>query len=173
MKGNFGFIHEKIEVKILILFILRRLSKPVKLDVLTELTLCDDGISYFDFTECVNELVRTEHLKIEDGMYSLTGKGIRNGEITENSLPYSVRTKAEKTTSTTRAEQNRSAMIKTHSTVNPDGGCTVAMSLSDGLGDIVTLELFAANESQALALEKGFRKNAENIYNTLIEMILN
>jgi hypothetical protein len=34
------------------------------------------------------------------------------------------------------------------------------------------MELYAANDKQALALEKGFRKNAEKIYIALIEMIL-
>ena len=172
MHGGFGFIHEKLEIKILILFILRRLPEPVSLDVLTDIAMCDDGISYFDFVECVNELVKSDHLRLEDGKYSPTAKGRRNGEITEVNLPYSVRQKAEKKTSALRAEQNRDAMIKTSRTVNPDGACTVALALSDGVGEIVSMELFAANEQQAMELEKGFRENAEKIYNAIIKLIL-
>ena len=172
MHGGFGFIREKLEIKILILFILRRLSAPVSLDVLTDLTMCDDGISYFDFAESVNELVESEHLRFEDGKYSPTAKGKRNGEITEVNLPYSVRQKAEKKTSALRAEQNRDAMIKTSHTVKPDGACTVTLALSDGVGEIVNMELFAANEQQAIELEQGFRKNAEKIYNAVIKLIL-
>ena len=56
MKRQFGFIHEKLEIKILILFILRHMSEPISFDVLTELTMCDDGIGYFDYMECVAEL---------------------------------------------------------------------------------------------------------------------
>lgn len=173
MEGNFGFIHEKLDIKILILFILRRLSAPVTLERLTELAMCDSGISYFDFTDCVAELTATEHLRLEDDKYSLTAKGRRNGEITEINLPYSVRMKAEISTSVLRAEQNRDAMIKTSHTQNPDGGgCSVKLSLSDGVGEIVSMELFAVSDNQALDLERGFRKNAERIYNVLIELIL-
>jgi len=172
MNGNFGFIHEKLDIKILILFVLRRLPEPVTIDVLTELTMCDEGISYFDFAECVAELVKTDHLRFEDNRYSLTGKGERNGEITEISLPYSVRAKAETNTAAHRAIQNRDAMIKTSHETNPDGGCIVKLSLSDGIGDIVAMELFVANEQQALDLENGFRKNAESIYKALIGMML-
>jgi len=172
MKGNFGFIHEKIEIKVLILFIMSRLQEPVTLDVLAELTMCDDGISYFDFADSVVELVGTEHLRLENDKYSLTQKGMRNGEITESGLPYSVRTKAETSTARLRAALNRNSLIKTSRERDPEGVCTVKLSLSDGLGDIVTMELFAANEQQAQALENGFRKNAESIYNALIEMIL-
>jgi len=170
--GNFGFIHEKIEIKVLILFVLRRLQEPVTLDVLTELTMCDGGISYFDFTDCVAELVKTGHVRFEDDKYSLTRKGERNGEITESNLPYSVRAKAENSAGGVRSAQNRNALIKTSSECSPDGGCEVFLSLSDGIGDIVSIKLFAANEQQARALENGFRKNAEGIYNALIELII-
>jgi len=172
MVENFGFIHEVLEIKILILFILRRLQAPITLDTLMELTMCDAGISYFDFMDCVADLVKTEHIKCENELYSITEKGERNGFITENSLPYSVRTKAEDSTSLLRAANNRSAMIRTSHISEPEGGCTVKLSLSDGVGDIVTVELFTANERQALDLETGFRKNAESIYNALIEMII-
>ena len=172
MAGYFGFIHEKIEIKILILFILRRLSEPIKFEDLAELTMCDDGISYFDFSDCVAELVRTEHIKLEDGKYAVTEKGERNGWVTENSLPYSVRIKAEDSASIHRAAQNRNAMIRTSHADNHEGGCTVKLSLSDGVGDILSLELFSANERQARDLENGFRENAEGVYHAIIEMIL-
>ena len=172
MEKNYGFIHEKLEIKILILFILNRLPEPVLLDELTGLAMCDGGISYFDFTECVAELVKTEHLQLKDNKYSITEKGMRNGEITENSLPFTVRKHVESTTFAHRSKQNRNNMIKTFHTTNPDGNCTVTLSLSDGIGEVVSIELFTASAQQALDLEKGFRKNAESIYNALIEMIL-
>ena len=172
MGGNFGFIHEKIEIKILILFILRRLREPITFSMLTELTMCDNGISYFDYTECVAELIKTEHVELRDNKYSITAKGVRNGEITENSLPYSVRIKVENNTGAARNMLNRNTMIKTSHTANSDSGHTVELSLSDGIGDIVTMSLYSANEKQALALERGFRKKAENIYNSLIKTIL-
>ena len=43
-----GFIHEKFDIKILILFVLRRLPAPVSFEELSELVLIDDGFDYFD-----------------------------------------------------------------------------------------------------------------------------
>ena len=172
MAGNFGFIHEKIEIKILILFILRRFPDPITFDVLTELAMCDDGIGYFDYSQCVAELTKTEHLKVDGDEYSLTAKGIRNGEATENSLPFSVRMKAEKKISEIRAVQNRSAMILTSHEAAPNNGCIVNLAMSDGIGDILTVKLLAADARQAMSLEKGFRRKAEKVYNALIEMLL-
>ena len=172
MEGTFGFIHEKTDIKILILFVMRRIPEPVTFDELTGLVMCDGGISYFDYCECVADLVKTEHLLLQQDKYSLTAKGTRNGEATEISLPYSVRLKAENNTSDYRAMQIRNEMIKTTHAVNPDGGYIVNLSLSDGVGDIVSIGLIAASEKQALGMERGFRKKAENVYKTLVGMIL-
>lgn len=172
MVDNFGFIHERIEIKVLILFIMRRLPEPVTLDVLTGLTMCDEGISYFDVTECISMLIETGHMRIEDGKYSLAPKGERNGEILEKNLPYTVRKRAEDSTAIVRSNLNRDAMIKTQRNSNEDGGYKVALSLSDGKGDIISMELYTANEKQANAIEKGFRKNAEKIYHAIIAMLV-
>ena len=172
MVKRYGIIREKLEIKILILFILRRLPEPITLEALTELITCDNGVSYFDFMECVTDLVRTEHLQYQDERYSITEKGVRNGDITENSLPASVRSHAENIVFAHRSKQLRNAMIKTLHTTNADGNCTVTLSMSDGIGEVVSIQLFTVSERQAIALEKGFRKNAEKIYNTLIEMSL-
>jgi len=173
MIGNFGFIHEQIEVKVLILFIMRRLSKPVSHEILTGLALCDDGISYFDVAECLANLIETNHLIFENDEYALTPKGERNGEILEKNLPYSVRTRAEAATTIARANLNRDAMIKTEKKAIDDGdGHKVMFSLSDGVGDIMTMELFAANEKQANVFEKKFRKDAEKIYHAIVKMLV-
>ena len=172
MRHRHGFIHEEFEIKILILFILRRLSAPVPIDVLAELTLCDDGISYFEFSECVEELIASEHIIFENNLYSISDKGIRNGETTERNLPPSVRQTASNAVTSVRSTQNRDSMIKTFHKVNEDGTCTAVLSLSDGVSDIVKIELHTTGEKQASELENGFHKNAEKAYNALIKAIL-
>ena len=172
MKRNFGFIHDKLEIKILVLFIMRRLPGPVMFSKLTDLTMCDDGINYFDCAECIAELVETGHLRVKDGEYSITGKGARNGEIAENGIPMSVRMKADRGAYAFRAAKSRDAEIKAKHTIDSDGSVTVNLALSDGIGNILSIDMYAANEQQARALERGFRKNAEKIYNDMIDMLL-
>ena len=172
MTERFGFIREKLDIKILILFVLRNLPEPVSFDTLTDLTLCDDGISYFDFAESLSELVQTEHVSSNGLTYAITEKGIRNGTITQSSIPYSVRVKAEKKVTALSRALTRNSMISTAQTIRRGGGYTVSLSLSDGVGEILSMELFAINEAQANAIEKGFLKNAEGIYNNLIDMII-
>ena len=173
MKRNRGFIREKLDIKILILFIMRHLTEPIPLEALTVLVMDDDAISYFDFMECVIDLVRTQHLEYSDEKYSLTDKGARNGEITENSLPFNVRVQMENAAFEYSGSQNRNAMIHASHKANSDGSCMVSLSMSDGLGEVFSAQLHATSEKQALSLEKGFRKNAEKAYNMLLEAIIN
>lgn len=171
MENRFGFIREKLDIKILILFILKRMTAPISFDKLSELTLCDDGISYFDFAECVDELVKTDHIYFNGETYVITDKGERNGTVTESSIPYSVRLKAEKSTAALNAEIARNAMIFTGREMKRGGGFTVSLSLSDGIDEILSMNLFASSETQAEQIEEGFRKNAESLYNTIINKI--
>ena len=87
-----AFIQDKLEIKFLILYIVSRLTEPVDRADLQDMTMCDEGIDYFDYAECLGDLVKTEHLRVtEDGQYVITEKGRRNSGICESSLPYSVR----------------------------------------------------------------------------------
>ena len=172
MEERFGFIHDKLEIKILILFILNRLPEPVTFEKLGELVLCDEGISYFDYAECLSELADTAHVETDGHTYALTEKGKRNGGIAENSLPFSVRVKAEKNAADLRFAMNRQSMISASHAIRRKGGYTVDLALSDGVSEIISLQLYAANQAQAAALEDGFRKNAESIYGKIIGMIL-
>ena len=59
-----SFIHDKLEIKFLILYIAARVSRPIPAEGMQELTMCDSGIDYFSFSECLSDLVQTEHLTL-------------------------------------------------------------------------------------------------------------
>ena len=172
MENRFGFIREKLDIKILILFILQRLNNPVDFEQLADLTMCDDGISYFDFTECVDELVNSDHIYYNGEEYLITDKGRKNGKITESSIPYSVRLKAEKNVAKMNASMARNAMISATHELKRGGGFEVMLSLSDGVSEIFAVRLFAVNEKQAEDMEAGFKKNAETIYNRFVKELI-
>ena len=167
-----GFIHDSLDTKILILYILGHLDAPVDLDTLADLALLDDGISYFDVSECVTDLIKTEHLAKENGRLVITEKGRRNGRATESSIPYSIRTRARQKTVPLARTQRRDAMVGASVTPIESGGFSVNLSLSDGLGEICKLNLYAATESQAHTMTNTFQKKAEEIYGKIIASLI-
>jgi len=168
MDNRYGFIREKIDIKILTLFILSRCDSPVDFDRLAEMALCDDGISYFDYAECLDDLVHSGHVVLDDGLYSITEKGISNGQVTETDLPFSVRMKALDIVSEYNAEEARNAKIVVSIEKNNDSGFFVNMKMSDGVVEVISMKLYADTEIQAKMLSDGFKARAEKAYNVLL-----
>ena len=158
-----GFISDKLEIKFLILYIAARVIEPVPFEVLQDLAMCDGGVDYFDFSECLADLVRTEHLSLRDGLYAITQKGRDNSAICESSLPYSVRLQVERL--------RRNALVTASTTPREKGGYTLTLSLSDELDNVMRLELLVTKEDIAKELEKRFKKNAEGIYSKIIHLL--
>ena len=170
--AGFGFIRDKLEIKFLILYIAARVIEPIPFDTVLDLTMCDDGIDYFDFSECLADLVRTEHLTLsEDGLYAITEKGRRNSEICESSLPYSVRIRTDKNVALCNQKLRRKSQVKASSQRRTNGTYTVHLSLSDDMGSVLDMDLMVVNEDMAHSLEQRFRKNPEKLYSSLLTVL--
>ena len=86
-----GFIHDMMDVKVLILFVMARVSYPVDIQQIYELCYQDECLSYFDVCTAVPEMVKSGHLKeAEAGTYVITDKGKADGSLTEDSIAFTV-----------------------------------------------------------------------------------
>ncbi len=164
---------EKLDIMILILFILRRLPSVVDAQTLAGLALDDGTVGYFDFAECLAELVDSGHVEQSRAGYQITEKGSRNCEIVESSLPYTVRTRLEKRLQPLAEGMRRRAMITAEHDSGSDGGVRVHLALSDDVGPVMDGRFLCGSEDQARKIEERFRARAEQIYNTIMEMLLN
>ena len=168
-----GFIHDKLEIKFLILYITARVIEPIPFEVVLDLTLCDDAIDYFDFSDCLADLVRTEHLTLsEDGLYAITEKGLKNSQICETSLPYSVRLRCDKNLAECNRNLRRKSQVKARTVKRDNGTYTVSLSLSDDMGSVMDLDLMVIREDMARQLEKRFLDAPERMYSEIMRVLL-
>lgn len=168
-----GFIHDKLEIKFLILYIAARVVEPVPFDTMLDLTLCDDAIDYFDFSDCLADLVRTEHLTLSpEGLYAITEKGLKNSEICETSLPYSVRLRCDKNLADCNRKLRRKSQVRAAAVRRENGTYSVKLSLSDDMGSVMELELMVIRENMARQLEKRFLNAPERIYSEIMRVLL-
>lgn len=169
---RFGFIHEKLDIKILILFTLKLLPEQVSFEQLSELVMMvDDGFDYFEYSQCLAELVSTGHIRQEGNFYAITEKGAEHGIAVESSIPYSVRKKTEKAARPFIEKMQRNALIGASHKVLDNGGCMVRLTLSDGVGDILGLSILTSDEEQAKTMENYFRGDAERLYHEFIRLL--
>lgn len=83
-----GFIRDKLEIKFLILYVAAGVAEPMPLSDVQALTMIDDGIDYFDFSQCLSELVKTDHLRLnEHQQYVITPKGLKTARSASPACP--------------------------------------------------------------------------------------
>ncbi len=168
-----GFIHDMMDVKILILFILTRVKEPVNIQQIYELCYQDDSLSYFDVCTAVPEMVASRHLEsVENDCYVITEKGREDGDITKDDIAFTVRQRAEDAIDKFNRQIRRSKFVKTRTEKREDGSYSVIMTLDDEFGNLMTMELLAPDHRQAIRLSRLFEKKAEAVYNlTMAELL--
>ena len=168
-----GFIHDMMDVKVLILFVAARSEYSMTMQEVYELCYQDDCLSYFDVCTAVPEMVKSGHLKqTEDEKYEITEKGRDAGQLTEDSIAFTVKQRAENAVARFNRQIRRSSFIRTQTVPRGNGEFSVIMSLDDEMGNLMTLELLAPDQRQAIRLAKLFEKKAENVYNlTMTELL--
>ena len=108
-----GFIHAMMDVKVLILFVAARASYPMTNQEIYELCYQDDCLSYFDVCTAVPQMVESGHLKLlENDRYEITEKGRQDGAVTEDSVAFTVRQRAENAIVRFNRQIHRSSFVK-------------------------------------------------------------
>jgi len=168
-----GFIHDMMDVKVLILFVTARANYPMTMQEIYELCYQDDCLSYFDICTAIPEMVTSGHLKQSDEeRYEITEKGKEAGALTEDSIAFTVKERAENAVARYNRQLRRSSFVKTQIIPRPSGEFSVIMALDDEMGNLMTMELLAPTQRQAVRLSKLYEKKAENIYNIVMMELL-
>ena len=169
---RYGFIHDKLDIKFLVLYLMARVATPIDFPTLTDLTMCDDGVDYFEFAEAVAELAESGHLTLENDLYAITDKGRENGAACESSLPYSVKRKCTVNLSKVNGVLRRNAQVRAEILPRPEGGLTTRMVLDDDHGNLLTMELLCGSQEQAERLAAHFKARPEQIYHQVLAALL-
>ena len=170
--NGFGFISDKLEIKFLILYIAARVVGPVPFEVLQDLSMCDGGVDYFRFSECLADLVRTEHLTLDAaGLYAITEKGRQNSAACESSLPYTVRMQVERNLVAHNERLKRRELVEARVEERSEGVYIVELSLRDELDELMGLRLLVTRQEMAQDLQKRFQDRAEELYTKIMGVL--
>lgn len=168
-----GFIRDMMDVKVLVLYVTARLNSPATIQEIYELCYQDEKLTYFDVCDAVPFLVKSGHLEQTEGdRYAITDLGREHGALTEDSVAYTVRELARKAVERHNRESKRSNYVKTQIIPQEDGNYMAQLVLDDAQGRLMSLELMAPNQPQAAVICRSFKRNAELVYNLLMEDLL-
>ena len=168
-----GFIHDMLDVKLLILYVMARVMYPVDTQKIYELCYQDDCLSYFDLIQAIPQMVASGHLlQQDDEKYVITEKGKEAASVTEDSVAYPVRHRADRAVERLNRQILRNNYIRTEVLPRDGGDFAVVMGLDDEFGNLMTLELTAPTRLQARTLETAFEKKAEILFQTIMSALL-
>ena len=167
-----GFIHDMMDVKVLILYVMARANYPMNCQEIYEVCYQDECLSYFDVCTALPEMVASGHLTESEEKYEITEKGRQDGSLTEDSIAFTVKQRAENAIIRFNCKLHRSSYVKTRILPREDGCATVMMTLDDETGNLMNLELMAPNRRQAIRLSRLFEQKAEQVYNLVIAELL-
>lgn len=168
-----GFIHDMMDVKVLILYVAARSSYPMTAQEVYEVCYQDECLSYFDVCSALPQMVESGHMQmVDEERYQITEKGRADGKLTEDSIAFTVKQRAENAVSRFNRQLRRRSFVKSQVIPRDNGDFSVVMSLDDEMGNLMTLELLAPNQRQAIRLGRLYEQKAEAIYNlTMAELL--
>lgn len=166
-----GFIHDKLDMKVYLLYLLSRLCSPVDFSALTELALAERGTEYFLFAQALAELKDSGHVTEEEDCYAATDKGRYISTDSEGSLPQVLRRRCDKRLDELNAVLRRRAQVRAQVLPREDGGFTLRLGLDDNGGNLFSLELLVPSEAEGQAIAEHFQESPEIIYHSVLAVL--
>lgn len=165
-----GFLHNKLDVKVLILFILARIDTPLDVDTIYEIAYQDDSLNYFTLAESLPELKDSGHLAVDaHGMYTITEKGRKHGSYVEDSLAVPVVEKVSAAISKKIDQLRRDSLVTTTVTQDENGYWSANLQYQDDKMPLMQLSLMAPNEALGRAMAEHMKKHVTQVYKFCVD----
>ena len=169
--ARYGFIHDKLDIKLLVLYIMDRVAAPIDFAMLTDLALCDGGVDYFRFAEASAELLESGHLAQDGEFYAVTDKGRRACAAGESSLSPVVRRRCDQRLAPLNQALKRKAQVRTELRPRSDG-YDVCLMMDDDQGSLFSLTLLAPSREDGQRIADQFLRRPDRIYNGILGVLL-
>lgn len=166
-----GFIHDKLDIKLLVLYIMDRVAAPIDFNTLTDLSMCDSGVDYFQFAEAVSELTESGHLNQDGEFYAVTDKGRRTCAAGESSLSPVIRQRCDRRLAPLNQALKHKAQVRAQVKEQPQG-FDVCLSMDDDQGNLFSLTLLSPTREDAQRIAGGFLEHPDRVYNGLLGVLL-
>ena len=153
-----GYLHNKMDVKVLVLFILSRIDSPLRLEDLYEVAYQDDSLNYFTLVESIGELQSSGHITADaDGRYYITDKGRTQGSYVEDSLADKIN------------QLHRESMLTADTRQDENGRWIASVHYRDGDMPMMSLSLMAPNEEVGKAMAENMKRSIAQLYKTAMD----
>lgn len=165
-----GYLHNKMDVKVLVLFILSRIDSPLRLEDLYEVAYQDDSLNYFTLVESLNELQSSGHISADtEGRYYITDKGRTQGSYVEDSLAVPVVQKVSAAIAGKINQLHRESMLTAEIRQDEKGHWITAVHYRDGDMPMMSVSLMAPSQEIGRVMAENMKRGIGTIYKTAMD----
>ena len=170
-------ITDLAENKVLILYLLNKLSDGIKSDNLYKLVSSANNINYFYFQELLTDLIETNLVgsftKDEDTFVKITSDGKNSLSLTKSLLPGILKLKADNIFKEEVANIAEESSIVTEYIPKDENNYTVKCKIVEKTETVFEISTFAGSRDRAKQISDNWKNNANIIYPKILSLLLN
>lgn len=165
------------ENKVLILYILNKLAKPISNDSLLKLVTSAQDMNYFYFQQFLLDLLQDKYIigytKDEETMYKITEEGIHTLELTNDLLPGILKLKIDTVLNAELDEVQNSTHATSEFFPQSENEFIVKCKLVENNISTFEIKVNATSRDQAKCISKNWEENYQEIYPIVMELLTN
>lgn len=165
------------ENKILILYILNKIGKPISNDALLNLVLAVTDMNYFYFQQFLLDLLENGYIinyhKDDQSFYDITDFGRETLALTQDILPGIIKLRVDSNFKNELETFEDEHSVIAEYTPRSEDYYTVTCKIIEHSDIIFELKTFACSREQAKEIVDNWKNNAEKMYPELLNIITN
>lgn len=163
------------ENKILILYILHKIGKPISNDALLNLVLAVTDMNYFYFQQFLLDLLENGYImnyyKDDHSFYEITNFGKETLELTQNILPGIIKLRVDANFKNEMESFEEEHSIVAEYTPQSETNFTVTCKIMDHSDVIFEVSTFAGSRDQAKQIVDNWEKHADEMYPQILTIL--
>lgn len=168
--------NDKIDVKLIALFIIKNFRMPVPEAYVVDTVMLQPIVNYFDLSDRLGELFEegfiTYYTEDNERFYSLTEKGTEALEFFSQRIPKTVRERLLRTIKIKIKELKNALSVKAEYEKVSDIEYSISLSIFEGLYQLLGVCVSVSDEKLAKKICADFKKNPQAIYSDIISTLI-
>lgn len=163
------------ESKLIILYILDKISKPIENEALLKLVLSITDMNYFYFQQFLLDLLNTKYISCSteknESIYSITTSGKEVLELTKNIIPGFIKFKIDNGFKENLEQIKNEFSVTAEFEPQDENEYIVKCRIVEDTKTLFELQTFAGSGEQAKNMVNNWKNNANVIYPKILEIL--
>lgn len=166
---------ELAESKVLILYVLSKINKPVTNSELLDLIQSIEDMNYFYFQQFLIDLKENRYLleyeQEKQKFYAITMSGREIVRLTIDMLPGSIKDKVDETLKSTMKKIENEEAIYADFFPSKEDEFMICCGIKENNKKVFEVQVFSSSRDNSLKIIDNWKKNAGIIYPKVVEML--